>query len=598
MNPEGKLEVIYNNSLIASIANNSASGTDLAFTDGKINVKAAQDDAGNLVFQLKGDSSAAPQNIPADGSQASLSIPLDSSSKSALADGGDTPEPPTVTTVDLDKDESIPTDGSPYNLIGSVESIGIAKTSEINGATNITVRDNVTKLTGEDADSAAVKAVLNLADNIVVQDKLETLALADLSGLTNPKLVVTLAPRDGATVNLKEVVKVAAADGAQGKLDAFLARTDVDYTTFKQTKPTTLTLGTYSIEDDATAIGAAKADLLAKAETVAVNDTMGNIANLSSGIFADIDSFTVKDTLASITGASLDLIKQIGVAGDTPAAADKGTFIATDTTAASAKLSTEFITAFDASAGKTIDLSSLTDKGTLSITLEGKADASTGAVTGVAFDTSTNTPVFANLNSNVAVTITGSEGVDTITLTDFKNGVRIEGNGGRDVITLGAGNDTVVLGSGVDLPTKVAATSTTSANNTLSIKISEFTTGKDKLTFSGELASFTSVVDGKTLSTSAVTDLGAMAGKVAFFSASDTAFTSYTADTATGFKGLEKNESAIVVLSSSSGSKIYYVEERDGKDGITMEAKGAGDIVVEIANVDGKEVAMGDFTFA
>ena len=596
MNPEGKLEVIYNNSLIASIANNSASGTDLAFTDGKINVKAAQDDAGNLVFQLKGDSSAAPQNIPADGSQASLSIPLDSSSKSALADGGDTPVDPTVTTIDLDKGESIPTDGSPYNLIGSVESIGIAKTSEINGATNITVRDNVTKLTGEDADSAAVKAVLNLADNIVVQDKLETLALADLSGLTNPKLVVTLAPRDGATVNLKEVVKVAAADGAQGKLDAFLARTDVDYTTFKQTKPTTLTLGTYSIEDDATAIGAAKADLLAKAETVAVNDTMGNIANLSSGIFADIDSFTVKDTLASITGASLDLINQIGVAGSTPAAADKGTFIATDTTAASATLSTEFINTFNASQGKTIDLSSLTDKGTLSITLEGKADTSTGAVTGVEFDTSTNTPVFANLNSNVAVTITGSEGVDTITLTSFKNGVRIEGNGGKDEITLGDGNDTVVLGSGVDLPTKVAATSTTSANNTLSITISEFTTGKDKLTFSGELASFTSVVEGS-LSTSAATDLGAMAGKVAFFgSASSTTFSSYT--TSGGFNGLEKNESAIVVLSSTSGSKIYYVEERDGKPGITMEASGAGDIVVEIANVDGKEVAMGDFTFA
>ena len=566
-----KIEVSHNGNVIAVVNNDSLDGTKLAFKDGSVNVKLDANTAGDNVLRITGKD-AATQDIPLDGSSASLAAPVDDSVKSELGGGGSSPEPePEVPTYDLGVATDvakIPTDGSAYNLIGKVAEISGAKNTVISGATSITVKDDVTKLTAEDA---ATKAVLNLASSIVAEDKLELLALKDLSGLTNPKLVVTSAPRSGATVDLRDAVTVAEADGAQGKLDAFLARTDVDYTTHKQTQPTTLTIGKFAIKDDAIAVAKTDVNLLQRAtEGVTVEDTVANIGKISADLFAEVDNVYVKDSLASIASANTKLLAEIqGKVG----AAGEATFVATDTTEASVTLSDEFLTLFNGSTPeKTVDVSALVEKSTLNIALTGNFKLSTS---NNPFGTTTT------LKDKVAVNITGSDGVNEIDLTGFKNNTVIDGNGGADKITLGDGEDTLILGNGLNLPSKPNATLTSKADDTMTVTLTKFSTTDDGIQFSGALASFTSLETKAGKASSAEIDLTGMAGKVVYMSEEESAadFSNFSSGSS-GFKGLKQNESAIIVVSTTSSSKIYYVEERDSSDGITF----GKDIVVEIAN--------------
>ena len=552
MNPEGKLEVIYNNSLIASIANNSASGTDLAFTDGKINVKAAQDDAGNLVFQLKGDSSAAPQNIPADGSQASLSIPLDSSSKSALADGGDTPKPPTVTTIDLDKGESIPTDGSPYNLIGKVEKLAELTTAQVNGATNITAKDDVDMLT---SDSAIIKAVLALATNITVEDAVENLALADLSGLANPKLVVKSVPTDG-KVTLTEPVKVDYVDSANEKLEAFLARTDVDYTTYKLEKPESLTLGDYSITDTAAAIAAAPAKVLAGAipDGVTVEDTMsGWAANLAVADNANVDNLTVADSLTHIlSGGKLVVDGLIN---------NSATFIADDTP-------TNGVVSANASV-----LESFVNK---EITFENNDDVQTVELTATkAVGTASSSLDLGKIfNDEVSAKInfTGSIAKDVVTADA---GSTINGGGGQDEITLVASSsETVVLGSDAWNP---AIVKSGSINEDNMVEIKTFGT-EDKIDFGGIFADFTK---GTKVSQAFSTTSTASLTKNTFSFVEDTGTDVQDFKDGT-FKLASQGDAAIIAIKGASNTaNIYYIQEL-GTDGVINKTN---DIVIKLATI-------------
>ena len=361
--------------------------------------------------------------------------------------------------------------GGDYILADDVDALAGATQNVINGAKSTTVVDSVTKLT---ADTMTTKAVLALADNVTVEDTLQALALNTLPDFGKAtKLVVTDAPKTGATVPLGTIT-VAEASGAQAKIDAFLARTDVDYTTYKVTKPTTLTAGSYSIEDTATAVKDADVNVLADAVKVSVADSMANISALASGTFAEVDSFTVKDTLANITGTSDALVDQILKVG--------GTLTATDTAAATATFTNTLLNTLQPASGTktTIDLSSLTaNNATLTIELDGDAKTET------TLNFKDNNP-FANLGKKVALEITGSEGKDVISLEGLKNGATIDGGLGADTITLGDGVDTVVLGTGI---TKATDYGTDSANVDT---IKSFATGAtgDKLDFDGLLADF------------------------------------------------------------------------------------------------------------
>ena len=446
MNPEGKLEVIYNNSLIASIANNSASGTDLAFTDGKINVKAAQDDAGNLVFQLKGDSSAAPQNIPADGSQASLSIPLDSSSKSALADGGDTPVDPTeniLTVAQYNAHLAAGTLPADYTLEDSLQNLGTLGYS-ITKALKVAIKDDIENVVsgGELTSAAKNLATLDTLSGVTLQGGVKALMEAELPAEITAKTVKYVVDEQVPTaLTLNDITVAAAVAGPQKQVNDFLAGDNVSFVA-PAAKPTeAVKVSSYTVRDDAENIakaaeGEGKAALLA-AKDVTMADTMQNVATKANQVALDVTTkLTVQDTLKGFADAgsliSDTLLNQIV----TTVGAANVSFTATD------KADKDVVKA---------DVSALLDfaESNAVIKLEDAANVKT-------IELSTTEALVGEKGASLALdaakifTIPSSAKVN-LTASDQDDNLII--NGSFDTINLGAGDDDIVLGDNAAVTT-------------------------------------------------------------------------------------------------------------------------------------------------
>ena len=570
------VSIMNGNAVVASFAANEA-GIKLFTANGMSVIKMTLDDQGNASFTAdNGTVGTTPVALPTNGS-ALPSEAIDTNGKSENA-GGTTPVPPVTEEGILVEDAAAGLangtyKGGDYILDDSVANLNKATYAVVNGAKSITVADTVKNLKADDAANA-----LALAANVKVEDTLQALALNDPFdfGGKSTSLVVASAPASNAKVKLGEVT-VAEASGAQAKIDAFLARTDVDYTTNKVNKPTALTVGSYSIKDTGTAITNADADLLADATKVAVADSITGVSALTTAVFAEVDNIAVKDSLASITSASTALLhKVLGVA--TADTTDMGsTFATDDTTAASAILTQEFLELFDGSSAtagtgtaaavsaKQINLSSLQDKATLSLTLEEWVDDSTGQAKGATLqlaDSSSSKELFTGLKSTVSISVTGSDEVDTIKVGDY--GVRVDGGLGADNITFGKGDDTLVLGTGITDASDYG-TGTANADN-----ITGFASeGKDKIDFAGFLNGFDSgYVQLNVVTNGGVANLNGKIAIVASAANFDNAAT--LAASFFGDNSFEEGQNMILITSADgSATKIWYVENADTDGKIT-----------------------------
>ena len=487
---------------------------------------------------------------------------IDASQKSENA-GGVNPDPtPTeegITVEDAAKGLADGTyKGGDYILEDSVTNLNGATYAVVNGAKSITVADTVKNLKADDAANA-----LALASSVSVEDALKNLALNDPFdfGGKPTTLVVTSAPVSNSTVKLGEVT-VAEASGAQAKLDAFLLKGEADGVIYADgvKKPEALRAGDYSIVDNATNLIGADGTLLV-GHSVTVQDAMANIAQIPTATFASVSTVQVSDTLANITQADSSLISQI-------AAKSGSTFVVTDTTEATAFLGSDFGGTYTGGGNKpTIDLKNLTgDNATLTIQLEGtdKLD----------FDTANASP-FTNLSSKVALTIVGSDDVDTITLqgttAQLSNDTRIDGGLGADIIALGKGADTVVLGT--DITNREGqqygsgATGTANADSISNFNVSATASGGiDKIEFADFLDGFDKGDFMKLGSASGGISGDGFNGKIIVLS--DTA--NFTAVSEL-FKDIGEGNNMIIVATETTNTtdstKIWYVADTatDGK---------------------------------
>ena len=476
-----QIEVRQGTNLIASIANNAVSGTNLAFTDGGVNVKLGSNAAGDLVLQVQGDAGSAPQEIALDGSVHPLEVPADSTITSEVG-GGDTPTPPTptVTEVDLDNGGTIPADGSAYILVGAVATINTQTYTDIKNATSIVVKDAADNLIAADGTVAPAASAL-IADakvtEVRVSDSLAELALTPIPdfGKTTKLVVTGTVPADG-KINLPagDALTVAGVTGAQAQLDAFLARTDVTWPD-GVTPPTALSLGTYAIADTAANVAAADTAVLTGATSVAIDDTVAGIKAATIGSLSGITnlSIEVSDTLAnlgSLTSTELTVIK---------GADSSAKFIATDKGDATTHAVSADASALAGFQGNEISFEDATIT-TVNLT-------ASKALTAFEVD-----KLFDPANTLTTINVTGSTSADNITASS-KGGI-IDGNGGADTITLattGTGNDTVVFGSGWTLPTESAGEgtlSTTSLASSTDAIVKNFSAaGTDTIAFSADL---------------------------------------------------------------------------------------------------------------
>ena len=551
-----QIEVRQGTNLIASIANNAVSGTNLAFTDGGVNVKLGSNAAGDLVLQVQGDAGSAPQEIALDGSVHPLEVPADSTITSEVG-GGDTPTPPTptVTEVDLDNGGTIPADGSAYILVGAVATINGQTYTDIKNATSIVVKDTADNLIADDGTVAPAASAL-IADakvtEVRVSDSLAELALTPIPdfGKTTKLVVTGTVPADG-TINLPagDALTVAGVTGAQAQLDAFLARTDVTWPE-GVTPPTALSLGTYAIADTAANVAAADTAVLTGATSVAIDDTVAGIKAATIGSLSGITnlSIEVSDTLAnlgSLTSTELTVIK---------GADSSAKFIATDKGDATTHAVSADASALAGFQGNEISFEDATIT-TVNLTASkalGTADT--------AFEVD---KLFDSANTLTTINVTGSTSADNITASS-KGGI-IDGNGGADTITLGSGVDTVVLGTGVDLE----------GDSSVFTTVKTFTSTSDKIAFATsdtflksldltKAADVTGGVSGSenavaltmnTVNVEAGTNVGTsvtdVAGVRALFVASGAQG---------GYEFLAEGAECILVLETSSATNIWYLK--------------------------------------
>ena len=310
-----------------------------------------------------------------------------------------------------------------YYIQDTIDNLKGATFDQINTAKGIYVEDTIDNLKQSDAASYLAKA-----QHVIIADSLDHLVKGSLPsfGSTPTSLLVTSASD---TVNFTDVTVSVAAD-AQNTLDDFLARSDVEYAK-GVTKPTELTVGTYSIKDTAAAVAAADATLLDDAGSVTVADTMAALtSNFSLIDSGDITGVELKDSLTNIANASTTIIKGLmGFAGDFTVAA---------TNTGSAKVN--YTDALDAlaSGGADINVSSL-DK----LSVVAQAESTTQGAT---LDTEDLT-LFSGADS---ISFIGTKQADTFTIADTANiaNLSIDGGADTDSLTINSGSKVSTLDFG------------------------------------------------------------------------------------------------------------------------------------------------------
>ena len=572
-----KIEVSHNGNVIAVVNNDSLDGTNLAFKDGSVNVKLDANTAGDNVLRITGKD-AATQDIPLDGSQASLSAPVDTSVRSELGgNGGGGEEPSETPTYDLATEEAkIDTaiaNGTPYNLKGDAASIKAAPYAQVQNATKITLQDDLIDLLKSDGtltDNA--KAALAIDKVTAVQHALKR-------DFRTAKTVTYVIDATSTSRVSLDTATVAQATGAKEQINTFLADTTITKKMSDDSKVPTEFTGTVDIKEIAdTAANIAKAaeSVLKAATTVTVEDDIAGVqANLKVLDNTLVKAVDIEDTLANIADVPTAIFDKL--------TALTTSWTATDTESVTLAYNAAFFndsTARDPYAPKlAINFDSLAKDATVTLDASKVADTTKVGESGKSIDLN---DLFVFIDENAAthkVDFTGSKQADVITA--HNNGGTIDGNGGKDEITLGDGKDTVVLGNGWELPV------TAGEDETNMVTVASFVSGTDKIDLQGVLAGYTKGTG--------ITDLNTPAsianGKV--YVSSVTSKGTLAND---NFTGLAKGESAIVAMTEGTGktTTIYYIEGADGDLAISTTA----DIVVKLGTITDIAVALDDFNFA
>ena len=549
-----QIQILNGSNVIATIStNDTAGGTELAFKNGGLKISLDSSDPQNPAFSLTG-ANGSSQSIPLN-SQENVSLDksfiLNSSLTSNVGGGGTPGTGDDTVTIDLTdlSHKPIPTDGTPYNLIGDVTNINKASYTDIKNASKITIKDDLTDLIdttkGTLKDDAKKALAIDNVTDVKVIGNLDDLAMTTLPAEVSAKTVSYLINKASmkSTVTLTDAT-VDEANGAVKQINDFLAnsasKTVLDGTT-ESKLPADFAVTTVKITnlvDTAEAIATADATLLKGAKNVIVEDTVANVI-AKSELFKDenVDAVNVEDSLENISNATLLLTTS----------AKPVTFTANDTGDATLTYESNLVS-------KGITFNSLEENSV--VTLNASAQTS---------------PLTVDLNSvfsfdadvkGATVDYTGGSAVDTITAN--ANGGRIDGGLGADVITLAKGVDTVVLGSGVNTAANLAA-------NTDSI--SGFDVASDKLDFNGDLlGGFGTDVE---LVSNANVSLGGTAydGKIVVVSVSAAAQSGFDGISAlfANADGDKKFDGEMILIATGQDSsvtkgKIWYVQS----DGTTM----------------------------
>ena len=551
-----QIQILNGSNVIATIStNDAAGGTELAFKNGGLKISLDSSDPNNPAFSLAG-ANGSSQSIPlTDTNNVSLdpAFILNSSLISNVGGGGQVDDK--TVTIDLTdpSHKPIPTDGTPYNLIGDVGDLNTASYAEIKNASKITLKDDLDALrkdNGTVSDDAKKALAIDNLTTVTVKGDLVDLATTTLPSEVAAKTVSYLINKASmkSTVTLTDA-SVDEANGAVKQINDFLAnsasKTVLDGTT-ESKLPADFAVTTVKITnlvDTAEAIATADAKLLKGATTVTVEDTVANVI-AKSELFKDenVDAVNVEDSLENISNATLLLTTS----------AKPVAFTANDTGDATLTYESNLVS-------KGITFNSLEENSIVTL----NASAQTSALN---VDLNTVFSFDADVKG-ATVDYTGGSAADTITA--HANGGIIDGGLGADVITLGKGVDTVVLGSGVNAAASLAA-------NTDSI--SGFDVASDKLDFNGDLLGG---FEKGEVSAMAFAE-GALSGdsfngKVVVISASADAYKNFAgvsalfkdADDAANFSG----EMILIATgkdSTTTQGKIWYVN--DGGDGKLAES--------------------------
>ena len=513
-------DVLRDGNVVASIANNAATGTVLAFTDGGVTVKLATNAAGETVFQIRAGSAA--QEIPFDGDAVALTIAPDAALMSELAPAPAPTPPPAedeVVTVAEARDGLAAGTLEPgaFTVMDTAAHLRDAPYAVIVNAGGVVLRDTVAALVRTDgAPTSAALAALDMAGSVVVADSLSHLVVSDLPDFGKPTTLLVTGSVDSGVYLEDATVAVAAA--AQEELDAFLARDDVFY---EGEKPARLTLAAYSLRDSVAHVAGADSALVAGARAVTLADSMAAVAGASLSLLGRVSGVDVEDTLDNIAAAKVSTsfletlltVDATFTATDDPGpagslSADAAALCAFGMVNGASILPGESVREINLFASAPVGTTTTSMNldifegfaGTLNFTgTDGDDCVSIDAgsrITGGTLDVGGGNNVIrieggaldrvsavgdANVKNSITLTggtvkaVDGGPGKDDIGLSASRAGtsILVNGGGGADTITLGDANETVVLGDGVDPTVSVGAF--TDMNRSTATIINNFT---------------------------------------------------------------------------------------------------------------------------
>ena len=545
-----QIQILNGSNVIATIStNDAAGGTELAFKNGGLKISLDSSDPQNPAFSLTG-ANGSSQSIPlTQTNNVSLdkSFILNSSLTSNVGGGGGDTPTPTETTYSVDDAKIALAKGEikagEYILKDSISDLA-SNASILNGAKSIQVEDLAASLI--DKEDVATSAVLGNAkvEKIIAKDSFEQIALNldELNALAKqPALVVSSMT---AKVSPKESLSVKQAENAAANLEKLYNDTTVKYekadgTTFKKLDKAP-TLDTYKIEDSAANIAGAAAKLLADAaatnDGVVVSDTvLGFTQNSAVVSNTNVDSFKVSDSLTNILSGDkiiLDgLSKQINITftADDPVGSDG--IVKADVSAV--------LDTFGASSNTTkISFENPDKVESINLTATSQIGKDGTVDLAMVFTAPTN---LKNIN------FTGSDQADKITAS-AKGGI-IDGGLGADEITLAAGKDIVVLGTGINSAAEF------SANKDV---IKNFSVASDKIKLDGFLSAFDELMNAS--ENAAAGGANDIAGKIAIGASISAA------------AALEASDVAKLFASDGKDNQLLKLDA--GKDAVVIDTKG------------------------
>lgn len=438
-----------------------------------------------------------------------------------------------------------------YALIGSAAGLDAAAYNIINGAKgDITLQDELRNLVSNGAVKSTATESLGLASKVVVEGKLADLVVADLPGDITAKSVSYLVTSSSTSVKLTNATVAQAVD-AQATLDAFLANPYVEFA--NGTKPTDLKASVTSVLDTVANLAAADLSTIGDdTTTFNVQDTAANVEGMSVSLQKAVTNISVMDSLNNLF--DFDSAVYTAISGSS-------TYTATDTGTNITATVTEKAPAFSGTSAISLEL--VDANATVDITLD---RATEDGDSGVTLDL---TKAFTDAPETVTFSVTGTEFNDTVTANS--NGIRFDGNGGADKLTLGSGDDTIVLGNGLDLP---GTSGGVVSGDKLTISGSGATaiSATDSIELSGVLSSFTEGTTAEYASGSASTN-AITAGAINIFTKTPSGDTWVDPTSGSGDFTIASGGNALVVLiTESSSGGIFYVEDLNNDGKITSSA--------------------------